>query len=197
MLTSFISIHNPHSTSFDNLARIFVQREPLLQEIIDHLHQPQLVKKHFLLIGPKGIGKSHFIMMLYYHLQAWLPEKRYLVKLPEEVWGVESLAELFLNIVDTLINDCLPVEQRPKYQRRLEDIYQRQGDEVFRLCQEIIGARQLVILMENCQLLLKKSTLQRQLAELLAANPNYRIVATALEPFDDGSPLRQRFSSHS
>ena len=54
------------------LEAIFVQREELLRNLLERIGISALTrdKYHTLLVGPRGLGKTHLISMIYYRLQA-------------------------------------------------------------------------------------------------------------------------------
>ena len=66
-----ISAYTPSNTDRELLKRIFVQRERLLDRIVDRLARSMLTddKHHILLIGPRGSGKTHLVSLVEYELR--------------------------------------------------------------------------------------------------------------------------------
>ncbi|MCY2991436.1 MAG: AAA family ATPase [Planctomycetota bacterium] len=66
-----ISAYTPSNTDRELLKRIFVQRERLLDRIVDRLARSMLTddKHHILLIGPRGSGKTHLVSLIEYELR--------------------------------------------------------------------------------------------------------------------------------
>ena len=66
-----ISAYTPSNTDRELLKRIFVQRERLLDKIVDRLARSMLTddKHHILLIGPRGSGKTHLVALVEYELR--------------------------------------------------------------------------------------------------------------------------------
>src|SRR5207248_5927371 len=77
----------PSRTAPEVLERIFVQREALLKDAEERLHESAVSgnKHHLLLIGPRGSGKTHFVALVFHRLSrrddlrdrlriAWLAE---------------------------------------------------------------------------------------------------------------------------
>ena len=64
--SDYISKYTPSRTDPELLERIFVQRQALLDDITDRVRDSANTgnKHHVLLIGPRGIGKTHFISLL-------------------------------------------------------------------------------------------------------------------------------------
>ena len=68
---SSISAYTPSNTNPEVLKRIFVQREKLLERIVDRLSRSVTSgdKHHVLLIGPRGSGKTHLVSLATWELQ--------------------------------------------------------------------------------------------------------------------------------
>src|SRR2546429_429761 len=100
MISDFLSRFTPGAMSVEALESLFVQRQALLQRLLALITESCLTgnKHHALLIGPRGIGKSHLVSLLYYRLQS-LPidqeSGRLMVGwLREEEWGIASFLDL-------------------------------------------------------------------------------------------------------
>ncbi len=67
-----ISAYTPSNTDPELLKRIFVQREKLLERIVDRLSRSMTTgdKHHILLVGPRGSGKTHLVSLAVWELQA-------------------------------------------------------------------------------------------------------------------------------
>jgi predicted ArsR family transcriptional regulator len=66
-----ISAYTPSNTDPEVLKRIFVQRERLLEKIVERLARSMNSgdKHHALLIGPRGSGKTHLVSLAVHELQ--------------------------------------------------------------------------------------------------------------------------------
>jgi len=66
-----ISAYTPSNTDPKVLKRIFVQREKLLERIVDRLSASMKSgdKHHILLVGPRGSGKTHLVSLAAWELQ--------------------------------------------------------------------------------------------------------------------------------
>jgi DNA polymerase III delta prime subunit len=66
-----ISAYTPSNTDPELLKRIFVQREKLLERIVDRLERSMTTgdKHHMLLVGPRGSGKTHLVSLAAWDLQ--------------------------------------------------------------------------------------------------------------------------------
>ena len=104
---------NPSLASPEVLQKTLVGREAELNDILRKIeecgHGTSL--RHFLIIGPRGIGKTHLLLLIYYSLKNknranakyknlnrfWIP-----IRFAEEEYGITTLAELLLRIVEEL-----------------------------------------------------------------------------------------------
>ena len=66
-----LSTYTPSNTDPELLKRIFVQREKLLERIVDRLSRSMTTgdKHHILLIGPRGCGKTNLVSLAVWELQ--------------------------------------------------------------------------------------------------------------------------------
>ncbi len=91
----------------EELQATFVGRQPLLDSLIAGLEKEvdKPHHQHIILIGPRGIGKTHILSMVYFKvkqdtkfLSQWLP-----IQFPEEVFGITNLRKFFLRILEEVI----------------------------------------------------------------------------------------------
>jgi tetratricopeptide (TPR) repeat protein len=86
-MNNSIPVFNPRSSSQDTLEAMLVGRDGLIREILDDLRAQTTseTRQHWLLQGPRGMGKTHLAAILYYrvrgdaelsraYLPVWLPE---------------------------------------------------------------------------------------------------------------------------
>jgi len=153
----FLSRYTPRLISPQVLENIFVQRQELAQELVDRIRESVLTsaKHHTLLTGPRGIGKTHLISLVYHRIrkmddlrvsEASPQENRILIAwLSEEEWSVTSFLDLLLCIFQALQEEfnnskgaqpCAPKE-------RVESLYEMPVDaaesEGAALLKEFIG----------------------------------------------------------
>lgn len=98
-----ISAYTPSSTDRELLKRIFVQREKLLEQVVDRLSRSMTTgdKHQILLVGPRGSGKTHLVSLAIGELQkkeeladcmriAWLGEDDSFTGLVHLAFGIAS-----------------------------------------------------------------------------------------------------------
>lgn len=176
-------LFNPSRASFDELEKTFVGRWPQLEALERDLLADGAgpTTRHWLLIGPRGSGKSHFTELLGRRLrqnQGWA-----VVRLPEEHYQVASVAELLEQILMRLEGSQLSPFARERDPRRVEEL----ALDRLRAWRREHGKPFLVIL-ENLGLLLdRKLTARRdqsRLREVLMQEPPFILLATATSYVD-------------
>ncbi len=204
METRFLSHFSPSLMPPEALEAIFVQREELLCNILERIGISALTpaKHHTLLVGPRGIGKTHLISMVYYRLQAMEELSGHILVawLREEEWGVSSSRDLILSILRALLAEA-PDDKESA--RRLTSLYALEPDKVEAAAvdwiRELAGQRTLVILAENIDELFQKlgSAGQIQFHRFLREALPCCVIATSPGPasriFPPGSPFQKGF----
>jgi len=200
----FLSRFTPSLMAPETLEAIFVQREELLQSILESIGISALTrdKKHTLLVGPRGIGKTHLISMIYYRLQAVdeLKDRILVAWLREEEWGVSCFRDFLLRILRSL---TVAGDQAKELEQRLKSIYALEtgGAEAaaYALIKELAHDRTLVILAENFDELIRKfaGSEEAKLYRFLQEGGLCCVVATSPAPvsrvFPPGSPFTHGF----
>ncbi len=186
------------------LEAIFVQREQLLQSILERIGISALThsKQNSLLVGPRGIGKTHLISMIYYRLRAVEELKDHLLIawLREEEWGVSSFRDLLFRILRALASEGTKGQV---VDQRLASLYELDSGEVESaasgLIKELAGKRTILILAENFDDLLQKlgRAEELKLYRFLRESGFCCMVASSPGPlarvFPTGSPFQQEF----
>ncbi|MBL8196021.1 MAG: winged helix-turn-helix transcriptional regulator [Blastocatellia bacterium] len=181
--------------SKETLEMLFVQRQELAKEVTESIVDSiSTSSKHYiLLIGPRGIGKTHFTSLIYHRLKdiAAFQEKAVIAWLREEEWGVSS----FLDLLIRLLRATLSEESSPTIAEQINKLYEipiKNAEALAKnLLEELVGNRTLVILMENLNQIFKGlgDKEQRKLRAYLQNNPFCTILATSQSLFD-GVSLR-------
>jgi DNA-binding MarR family transcriptional regulator len=151
------SKYSPGNMKPEALEALFVGREKTLHDVLARIATSAIGRsKHFLLlVGPRGIGKTHFVALLHHRLTT-APEyeaarrKLRIAYLNEEEWGVASFLDLLVRILGALASGDA------RLLARIESIYDaNERDpllalEVARaLLIEVVGDKTLLLLCEN------------------------------------------------
>ena len=210
MQDSFLSSFTPSLMSPQNLEAIFVQREELIKDLMASVRESATTEnKHYrLLIGMRGIGKTHTIALLYHRLknEADLQDKLLIAWLKEEEWGVSSWLDLQIRIFQALGNSY-PQEYRDKLATNVEALYKLSPEEATArgeiILKEFLGDaygytganRTLLILTENFDEILKGlgDKEQKKFKTYLQEKSFITIVATAQNLSNDLKSKKRAF----
>ena len=149
----YLSHFTPSMMPPETLEAMLVQREPVLLRALGHVTESLRSgsRHHTLLVGPRGIGKTHLISLLHHRLSKTVEakDKALIAWMREEEWGVTSFFELVMRILRNLDATYPQLEiakkTEPLYELKLDDAA-RQAEA---LLLEVLGSKTLVVLMEN------------------------------------------------
>jgi tetratricopeptide (TPR) repeat protein len=171
-----------------DLESIFVQREAIASDLVDRIRESVLTstKHHSLIIGARGMGKTHLVSLVYHRVQAMadLKERILIAWLREEEWGITSFLKLLLRILRAIDSSD------PAIQQRVEALYELPSADAeqaaMSLLIEIIGDRTLLLITENLDDLFKGlgEQGQQQLRAFLQNSGCCTILATAPRLFN-------------
>ena len=122
---SVISRYTPSTMAAEQLERLFVVREPILEMLMQRVRELGTTPSphHTLLVGPRGSGKTHLISLVYHRSQALIREKAgfRIAWLPEDPWTIVSYGRLLAAIGERLSWDA----SQERDEQRLEVALQR------------------------------------------------------------------------
>jgi tetratricopeptide (TPR) repeat protein len=152
-MKGFLSHYTPSLMNPEDLDAIFVQRDRLLNDLLENIENSILTeaKHHALLIGPRGIGKTHLISMIYHRVSAneVFQDKLKIAWLREEEWGIATFLDLLVRILNSLMEEYkdsnLGEQIKGLYSVSTEQAEQLAGHILKQYCQD----QTLLLLMEN------------------------------------------------
>ncbi|MEA3323654.1 MAG: tetratricopeptide repeat protein [Euryarchaeota archaeon] len=108
--------YSPEIMPEEVLRKLFVGRERVLESLFEELESAARNKtpRFYLIVGPRGIGKSHLLVLLYYEIKNKLGSLLIPVKLAEEEYSVFRTSDFFLRILEEQsegTTDILALEQ--------------------------------------------------------------------------------------
>jgi len=153
MRNTFLSRFTPSLMPKEVLEEIFVQRERLADRTVHQVRESALTgpPSHTLFVGPRGIGKTHLISLIYHRLKAAeeLQGRLAVAWLPEDEGGIASFLDLLIAVLQALMRDdsALAAWLAP----RLDALYDSASAEsdAKDLLREAVGNRSLLLLAEN------------------------------------------------
>ena len=181
----YLSHFTPSMMSPETLEAMFVKREPLLQRCVEDVATSVLfdTKLHHLLIGSRGIGKTHLISLLHHRLanRDDVIQRSLIAWMREEEWGVTSFFEFVLRLLRTLDKTYPELAMNAA----IDELYTMSAAQAesaaSHLLLETLGDKTLVILVENIDDLFDQigDTGQKQLRAFIQNHHKFSIVATA------------------
>jgi len=202
MQDNYLSSFTPSLMSSKTLEAIFVQREKLVEDLIAGVRESATTQnKHYrLLVGMRGIGKTHTIALLYHRLkkEADLQDRLFIAWLIEDEWGVSSWLDLQIKIFKALA-DVYPEAYQDKLATDVEALYELSPQEATArgeiILKKFIGKQTLLILTENLDEILKGlgDTGQKKFRAYLQNNPLITIVATCQNLSNDLTSKKRAF----
>lgn len=205
MTETFLSRFTPSLSSPDTLENITVGRGKELERIIELVENgvATAAKHHVLLIGPRGIGKTHLISIINHRLQknSKLKRKMLVVWLREEEWGVSSFLDLLVRILRTITESTQnggndKSQLKPEEIETLFDVPPAEAEaKATQLLKKAAGKRTLVLLAENLDEIFRGigEEGQQKLRSFIQENPFISIIATTQSLFAGVSSQTEPF----
>ena len=185
MNAPYHSTFTPSQSDPETLEGLFVAREKLAQRILDGIQESAAsANKHQrLLIGPRGIGKTHLVALLHHRVRrdADLDDRLRIAWLPEDPY-IAGYHNLLLLILQTLQQTYALESLRQRLEAVLDLEDANQAEPLLeRVLVEFVGDKTLLLIIENLDDLLAnlKETGQRKLRAFLQNHPMTTVLATA------------------
>jgi len=192
--SAFLSRFTPSLMTPKVLEEIFVQREGLARQLLERVRESAFSAspQHTLLVGPRGIGKTHLISLIYYRLRAMedLRDRLFLAWLREEEFGVTSFMDLLFRILHALVAEQ---EGNTELAGRVQALYSLPPDRAesgaAELLRGFVGGRTLLVLVENLDDIFQRLGNQGQarLQRYLRENRYCSILASSQSPLESMS----------
>ncbi|EGK87757.1 Tetratricopeptide TPR_1 repeat-containing protein [Microcoleus vaginatus FGP-2] len=142
----------------ETLEAILVQRHALAERLVELIRVSALTNnKHFqLLIGPRGIGKTHLVSLIYHRVVKMedLQEKLLIAWLQEEEWGIASFLDLLRGIFRAIAKEY-PAAYEAELHDDVEKLYDLSPEQAefkaAELLRDFVGKRVLLLIVENLE----------------------------------------------
>ena len=175
----------PDAMGREVLEKLFVgeDRQKLLKRLVSELKKAAEHKtpRHYLIVGSRGVGKTHFVTLLYYRLKDGLKDgNAAVIKLAEEEYSIYRVSDLLLRIA----TESMPEE--------LED------DEIVKIILDELKRKNVmyIILIENINQILGEQMPKeevKKLRSILQKENIFCIVATSPLVFKEVSEHQEPF----
>ncbi len=156
------------------LAATLVAREPLLTQILDRVEQWEqgAGPEHFLLLGFRGMGKTHLLELVRYRVEAMRDENLRVVPFHEESYGLGGASDLLLAVWKSVGEPGVEPPADGSTTRWIED-------QLLRLSEQ--RRMRVLILLDSFELKLESWREEDEsiLRHVLASLPNVMVVAAA------------------
>jgi len=187
----FLSRFTPSQMSHETLERIFVQREEFLGRRLEQLREGLLTpaRRYTLLIGPRGIGKTHLVSLIYHRIREMedLRDQVCIGWLREEEWGATTFLTFLIRVLRALAREGVAL----RLDDQIHALFDHDPSTAERLAREllleVLGDRVLLLLLENLDELFRQMGAegQRRLRAFLQETASTTILATAQSLSDD------------
>jgi len=177
----------------ETLEAILVQRHALAERLVELIRVSALTdNKHFqLLIGPRGIGKTHLVSLIYHRVVKMedLRDKLLIAWLQEEEWGIASFLDLLRGIFRALAKEY-PTAYEAELHNDVEKLYDLSPEQAefkaAELLRDFVGKRVLLLIVENLEDVFSGlgDFGQKQLKAYIQNNSFLTILATSQSLFD-------------
>ncbi len=188
--TPYISHFTPSLMTPEALERVFVQREDLADRLVELVEESVLTpaKHHSLLIGPRGMGKTHLIALVHHRVQekSELQGRLLIAWLREEEWGIASFLDFLLRLLNALGEKYGEKVIASEHVEALYDMPAAQAERAaMDLLTAVVGDRALLLMVENLDEVFDGlgETGQKKLRAYLQERENCTILATAQSLF--------------
>lgn len=201
---AYLNLYNPASLSAEQLLAEFLDRNDLLERILDIIRQntPDRPLQHLIVIGSRGMGKTMLLCAVHHRVHGdaelaaeWLP-----ISFHEEQYGIGDLADFWLEAIRHLETALeRPAQAADELlDRPGEDLAERAEVRFFELLAES-GKRGLLLIdnLNDVFAAIQAEESLHKLRALLMEDPRLMLIGTAASYFteitDVGRPFHDFF----
>lgn len=203
-IDAYLNLYNPASLSAEQLLAEFLDRNGLLERILDIIRQntPDRPQQHLIVIGSRGMGKTMLLCAVHHRVHGdaalaaeWLP-----ISFHEEQYGIGDLADFWLEAIRHLEAALdRPAQAADELlDRPGEDLAERAEARFFELLAES-GKRGLLLIdnLNDVFAAIQAEESLHKLRALLMEDPRLMLIGTAASYFtaitDVGQPFHDFF----
>jgi len=181
---AFLSVFTPSRTAPEDLESIFVQRQALLADAVERVHESVTSgnKHHLLFVGSRGTGKTHLVTLLVHRVGQYteLEDRLHIAWLNEDETSttqLEFLRRIYLSLVKRYPGHYSETSLEPIYDMDVNTA----ENWLAKLLLEQLRNRTLLVVVENLDALFDGlgEAGQQRLRAFIQEHPVLCIVATA------------------
>ncbi len=187
--------YNPQNAPFNELKKTFTARKELLSMMLDELKnmEKSTSNQHYLVIGPRGIGKTNFLQMIYHNIKedSILSNSFIPIQFAEEEYSIGNLREIFEKIIEILKEEIFSV----KVEEFLEQLQSETNNNVaaeraieFLKDKSKSEKKKFIVFVDNLDLILdeqiKDKSESKKLRDILM-NENFMVLIGAAPTYFD------------
>lgn len=175
--------HTPSAQRPEILEAITVQREPLVAALVESALDTHGGLRHHLLVGPRGIGKTHILSLVASRVRAADPDGKEVVVgwLDEDPWPVRTYGK-FLAAIAARVAEATGEPELGREARELRASADDDGLRGEELVRRAIGERRLLLLVENLDEIFRRIGADGQLRFRAFAEDWGRMLVIATTP---------------
>jgi tetratricopeptide (TPR) repeat protein len=157
---------NPSVEKFEILKEMIIERTDELSSILGRLESTSIkgTSRNYIVIGPRGIGKTHFLLIIYYEIkeQENLKDKYLALKFSEEEYSIDSLAYFFIRILEELLKESTSSEDEMEIKDFLETSTNLDNKELIRKADRFLEEyfekhqRKIILFADNIDEIFRK-----------------------------------------
>jgi tetratricopeptide (TPR) repeat protein len=171
--------------SHEMLETVLVQRHSLVDTVVDRVRSSAtgIGKHHSLLVGPRGIGKTHIVSLVYHRVKAMedLSDKLLIAWLREDEWGISTVRDLLIQILRALAAEYKDSGLEEKVESLYAHDAARAEHQAGEILKEYVDGRALLVFMENLDEMFASlgNTGQERFRSYIQENPFFTLLATS------------------
>src|SRR6266481_6043151 len=149
----FHSLFSPSSLTLDVLSNTLIQRTTLSDRLISVFSTRSAATSthNVLVIGPRGIGKTHLVSLVYKRLTTitGFRNNNRVAFLREDEWGVTSYVDLILRIAESFFADAGELDFKTILRTKIGSATTPCKEHAEELVFEALGGRSGLLIIEN------------------------------------------------
>ena len=187
--------YNPQNAPPDELKKTFTARKELLSVIIDEITNLRKSKsnQHYLIIGPRGIGKTNLLQLIYLNIKeddklsnSFMP-----LQFAEEEYSIGNLRDFLEKMIEILIEESYSIEaEECLEQLESENDDKIASDRAIELLknQSRIEKKKFIVFVDNLDLILDeqfKDKMETKKLRDILMNEEFMILISAAPTYFD------------